>query len=73
MERAAESDVGISDGIASFLRGIDVFREWPIGKLPRDNPAVCLLTYFRKGTVICRDSNAAEWIYIIKSVGLHCL
>ena len=68
METAATSDVDFSIGIASFLRGINVFREWPIGKLPWDNPAACLLTYFRKGMVICRDSNAAEWIYVIKSV-----
>ncbi|KAK2146642.1 hypothetical protein LSH36_592g00048 [Paralvinella palmiformis] len=50
-----------------FLRQIDILRGWPIDKLPWDDPKICLFTYFRRGVVMCRDSNRADWIYIIKT------
>lgn len=31
----------------SFLRTIDLFRGWPVDKIPHDNPRICLFTFFR--------------------------
>lgn len=31
----------------SYLRNIDLLKEFPIDKLPYNNPQVCLITYFR--------------------------
>lgn len=50
-----------------FLRTVDVLRGWPIEKLPYDNPRICLFTFFRRGVLLCKDSNTSEWIYIIKT------
>ncbi|KAK3611132.1 hypothetical protein CHS0354_014877 [Potamilus streckersoni] len=50
-----------------FLRSIDILHGWPIEKLPYDNPKICLFTYFRRGVLLCKDSNHAEWIYVIRS------
>lgn len=30
-----------------FLRTIDLLRDWPIDKIPIDNPKICLFTFFR--------------------------
>ncbi|XP_060580848.1 uncharacterized protein LOC132737561, partial [Ruditapes philippinarum] len=51
----------------SFLRNIDVFRGWPVEKLPHNNPRICLFTFFRRGVLLCKDSNATDWIYVIKT------
>ncbi|XP_052279877.1 cyclic nucleotide-binding domain-containing protein 2-like isoform X2 [Dreissena polymorpha] len=50
-----------------FLRSIDLLRGWPIELLPQDNPRICLFTFFRRGVLLCKDSNDTEWIYVIKS------
>jgi hypothetical protein len=31
----------------SYIRRIDILSQWPISKLPHNNPRICLLTYFR--------------------------
>ncbi|KAK6172958.1 hypothetical protein SNE40_016508 [Patella caerulea] len=50
-----------------FLRTIDEFHGWPIQQLPYDNPKVCLFTYFRRGVLLCKDSNKSDWIFVIKT------
>nr|XP_054755092.1 uncharacterized protein LOC129261082 [Lytechinus pictus] len=62
-ELEIEQDVDV----ITFLRTITVFNNWPVEKLPKNNPAICLLTYFRKGAVVCLNSNKTEWIYVVKS------
>eukprot|EP00057_Strongylocentrotus_purpuratus_P009719 XP_011664193.1 PREDICTED: uncharacterized protein LOC582848 isoform X1 [Strongylocentrotus purpuratus] len=62
-----EQEIVQDVGIASFLQTIKVFHDWPVEKLPKNNPAICLLTYFRKGAVVCLDSNKTEWIFVIKT------
>ena len=31
----------------SFLREIELFNDWPIERLPYNDPRICFLTYFR--------------------------
>ncbi|XP_041357807.1 cyclic nucleotide-binding domain-containing protein 2-like [Gigantopelta aegis] len=50
-----------------FLHSIDLLQGWPIHTLPYNNPNICLFTYFRRGVLLCKDSNSADWIYVIKS------
>ncbi len=50
----------------SYLREVDLFEHWPIEKLPYDNPNICLLTFFRRGVVMCKDSCNSDWIYCVK-------
>lgn len=50
----------------SYLRRIDLLRGWPIDKIPFHEPRICLLTFYRKGVVICRDSLKNDWIYFVK-------
>ena len=50
----------------SYLRDIKLFDHWPIEKLPYNNPNICLLTFFRKGVVMCKDSSNNDWIYCVK-------
>jgi CRP-like cAMP-binding protein len=50
----------------AYLRRIDLLREWPIDKIPFHEPRICLLTFYRKGVVICRDSFKNDWIYFVK-------
>ncbi|XP_074650096.1 uncharacterized protein LOC141905196 isoform X2 [Tubulanus polymorphus] len=50
-----------------FLRTVDLLEGWPTDQLPYEDPKTCLFTYFRRGVIMCRDSNAAEWIYVIKT------
>ena len=50
----------------SFLREIRLLNEWPVHVLPHQDTRVCLLTYFRKGVIMCKDSNANDWIYFVK-------
>ncbi len=50
----------------SFLRRVDLFDHWPIEKLPYNNPNICLLTFFRRGVVMCKDSSNSDWIYCVK-------
>ncbi|VDI12988.1 Hypothetical predicted protein [Mytilus galloprovincialis] len=50
-----------------FLRTVTSLSGWPIHKLPYHDPKICCFTYFRRGVLLCRNSNTAEWIYIIKT------
>ncbi|XP_070552935.1 cyclic nucleotide-binding domain-containing protein 2-like isoform X3 [Ptychodera flava] len=50
-----------------YLRTMEEFSGWPISRLPQDDPKICLYMYFRRGVVICKDSNKADWVYIVKS------
>ncbi|XP_071125080.1 cyclic nucleotide-binding domain-containing protein 2-like isoform X1 [Mytilus edulis] len=50
-----------------FLRTVTSLSGWPIHKLPYHDPKICCFTYFRRGVLLCRNSNTSEWIYIIKS------
>ena len=50
----------------SYLKGIDLLNEWPIRLLPHHDTRICLLTYFRKGVMMCKDSNKNDWIYFVK-------
>jgi CRP-like cAMP-binding protein len=49
-----------------FLKKIEILSEWPIDLLPHNNPQICVLSYFRKGTVMCKNSLDNDWIYIVK-------
>lgn len=49
-----------------FLRNIELIKDWPVEMIPHNDPRVCLVTYFRKGVVICKDSSQLEWVYIVK-------
>jgi hypothetical protein len=49
-----------------FLRHVELIKDWPVQMIPHNDPRVCLVTYFRKGVVICKDTAELEWIYIVK-------
>ncbi|XP_067400479.1 cyclic nucleotide-binding domain-containing protein 2-like isoform X2 [Emydura macquarii macquarii] len=49
-----------------FLRSLHYFKGWPIHLL-EDNPGKCMVCHYRRGTVILRNSNMTEWIYIVKA------
>ncbi|CAF1152595.1 unnamed protein product [Adineta steineri] len=51
----------------TFLRQIPEFRGFPIDKIPHNNPNICQVVYYRIGTLMCKDSNEDEWIYIIRT------
>ncbi|XP_030424357.1 uncharacterized protein LOC115654357 isoform X1 [Gopherus evgoodei] len=48
-----------------FLRSLHYFKGWPINLL-EDNPGKCIVCHYRRGTIILRNSNVTEWIYIVK-------
>lgn len=50
----------------SFLRTVELFDKWPVESLPYNNPNICLLTFFRRGVVMCKDNAENEWIYCVK-------
>ncbi|XP_078371606.1 uncharacterized protein LOC144655264 isoform X1 [Oculina patagonica] len=49
-----------------FCRSLDFLADWPVDLLLA-NPENCLFHYFRRGTVIVKDSNKSDWLYIIVS------
>ncbi|CAF2120816.1 unnamed protein product [Rotaria magnacalcarata] len=51
----------------TFLRQLPEFRGFPIDKIPHDNPRICQVVYYRMGTLMSKDSNEDEWIYIIRT------
>ncbi|CAF1444068.1 unnamed protein product [Adineta ricciae] len=51
----------------TFLRQIPQFRGFPIDKIPHNNPNICQVVYYRAGTLMCKDSNEDEWIYIVRT------
>ncbi|XP_048775168.2 cyclic nucleotide-binding domain-containing protein 2-like isoform X2 [Ostrea edulis] len=50
-----------------FLRTIQLLKGWPIEKLPYHDPKICCFTYFRRGLLLCKDSNISDWVYVIKT------
>lgn len=50
----------------TFIKSIDFLKGWPV-ELMASNPKKCLFHFFRSGSVLVRDSNHSDWIYIIKS------
>ncbi|XP_052077496.1 cyclic nucleotide-binding domain-containing protein 2-like isoform X3 [Mytilus californianus] len=50
-----------------FLRSINILHGWPIECLPHHDPKICCFTFFRRGVLLCKDSNNSEWVYIIKT------
>ncbi|CAH3013636.1 unnamed protein product [Porites evermanni] len=49
-----------------FIQNIDFLKGWPV-ELMASNPKKCLFHFFRSGSVLVKDSNHSDWIYIIKS------
>ncbi|XP_067661280.1 cyclic nucleotide-binding domain-containing protein 2-like [Haliotis asinina] len=49
----------------TFLRSVDTLRGWPLEVLPYNDPKTCIYTYFRRGVLLCKESNATDWIYVI--------
>ncbi|XP_038055388.1 cyclic nucleotide-binding domain-containing protein 2-like [Patiria miniata] len=58
---------GVEPDFIRYLRTIEELKGWPVHRLPHDKPSVCLFTYFRRGVVICKDSNKSDWIYVVKT------
>ncbi|XP_060078864.1 cyclic nucleotide-binding domain-containing protein 2-like [Ylistrum balloti] len=50
-----------------FLRSVILLKGWPIVRLPYHDPKICCFTYFRRGLLLCKDSNTSEWVYVIKT------
>lgn len=49
-----------------FCRNLDFLADWPVDLLLA-HPENCLFHYFRRGTVIVKDSNKSDWLYVIVS------
>lgn len=65
---------GLSLDQLQFLhkRSIPFLKHWPVECLA-SNPQACLFHFFSRGTVIVRDSNYSDWIYVVKSGSLSVL
>ncbi|XP_071476910.1 uncharacterized protein [Diadema antillarum] len=53
-------------GTLDFMRSVNFLKEWPLKNIEK-NPKKCVFNFFRKNTVLVRDSKFSEWIYVIKS------
>lgn len=49
-----------------FCRGLEFLADWPVDLLLA-HPENCLFQYFRRGSVIVKDSNKSDWLYVIVS------
>ncbi|XP_071483428.1 uncharacterized protein [Diadema antillarum] len=56
----------------TFLRTLPFLKGWPVTKL-NHHPQMCLIHFFKTGSVIVKDSNASDWLYIIKSGSCHVI
>ncbi|XP_046353183.2 uncharacterized protein LOC124133039 isoform X3 [Haliotis rufescens] len=69
-------NIFMSGGLTSvtevFLKGISCLDGWP-QKLLHDSPKKAILNYFKRGTVIVKDSKDSEWIVIVKSGSCNLL
>ncbi|XP_071081951.1 cyclic nucleotide-binding domain-containing protein 2-like [Haliotis cracherodii] len=69
-------NIFMSGGLASvtevFLKGIPCLDGWP-QELLHDSPKKAILNYFKRGTVILKDSKDSEWIVIVKSGSCNLL
>nr|XP_054773342.1 cyclic nucleotide-binding domain-containing protein 2-like [Lytechinus pictus] len=61
-----EGDAGKEIEHLKFLRALPFLKGWPVQKL-NEHPQMCLVHFFKRSSVIVRDSNRSEWLYIIKS------
>lgn len=50
----------------SFLHEVEIIKNWPLNQLPHNDPKTCVLTFFRKGILICKNSLKNDWIFVIK-------
>ncbi|KAL4226762.1 hypothetical protein ACF0H5_014742 [Mactra antiquata] len=53
----------------NFMRSMNFLQNWPLEKLAI-NPKAMEFCYFRRNTVMVKDSNISDWIYIVKSGSL---
>ncbi|XP_071816743.1 uncharacterized protein [Apostichopus japonicus] len=51
---------------SDFVRSLSFLEGWPMHLLQQSHKK-CIFSYFKKGDVLIRDSNASDWIVIIKS------
>ncbi|KAL5013245.1 hypothetical protein ScPMuIL_007515 [Solemya velum] len=49
-----------------FIRGLSFLQGWPLHLL-EENPRLFMYSYFRRQSVIVRDSNFSNWIIVVKS------
>lgn len=49
-----------------FCRSLDFLADWPVDLLLA-HPENCLFQYFRRGSVIVKDSNKSDWLCVIVS------
>ncbi|KAI8512147.1 hypothetical protein Bbelb_087860 [Branchiostoma belcheri] len=47
-----------------FLRGLDFLQDWPVGVL-EESPESCMFQYALRGSVLTKDSQKSDWIYVI--------
>ncbi|CAH1273854.1 CNBD2 [Branchiostoma lanceolatum] len=47
-----------------FLRGLDFLQDWPVGVL-EESPDSCMFQYALRGSVLTKDSQKSDWIYVI--------
>ncbi|ESO99282.1 hypothetical protein LOTGIDRAFT_158359 [Lottia gigantea] len=65
---------GMKDPNEQFLRKIPCFKGWPIERLgDTEGSKNVMFSYFKRGTVLVKDSLKNDWVFIIKSmVGIEC-
>ncbi|XP_041350042.1 uncharacterized protein LOC121369190 [Gigantopelta aegis] len=56
-----------------FLRSLNFLRGWPIELFEKYDPKNFTFSYFRRNTVIVRNSNFSDWIFIVKSGSITVL
>ncbi|KAL3851624.1 hypothetical protein ACJMK2_015357 [Sinanodonta woodiana] len=57
---------GIRDRDDPFLRSISFMNGWPIEKLI-ENPKKFIFCFFKRGTILVRDSTECGWIFVVRS------
>ncbi|XP_032223288.2 cyclic nucleotide-binding domain-containing protein 2 isoform X2 [Nematostella vectensis] len=60
------SQDGMEPSHIKFCRTLDFLIDFPVDMLI-DKPSNCMFHYFRRGTVIVKDSHISEWVYIVVS------
>lgn len=56
----------------AFMRSLDFLEGWPVEKL-ENNPQAFKFSYFPRGSVMVKDSNTSQWIYVVKSGSVQVL
>ncbi|BHF63556.1 hypothetical protein SprV_0200655000 [Sparganum proliferum] len=57
----------------AILRSIPLLPKEVIDVLPFDDKSVCLYSYVSRGTVLCKDSNRSDWIYVVMTGEMNIL